>query len=154
MLNIKFHIFEFPTPLCSRNIQNVKLRLDFVDILSFYRHSDFTWNSNSPKRSFLTISETLIFEFLVNLGLQICSNLLISKLWTFKIAKNDIFGRFEFNKIWFRVKSDYQIATKSSLNFTFWKFLEHSASGAYKFTYPKRNYQQSPKYLKKSWDQK
>ena len=29
-------------PLCSRNFQNVKLRLDLVEILSFYRHSDFT----------------------------------------------------------------------------------------------------------------
>ena len=33
--------------------QNVKLKLDFVEIWSFYRHSDFTWNqilanSNSP----------------------------------------------------------------------------------------------------------
>ena len=27
--------------LCSRNFQNVKLRLDFVEICSFYRHSDF-----------------------------------------------------------------------------------------------------------------
>ena len=30
--------------LCSRNFQNVKLRLDFVDIYQFYRHSDFAWN--------------------------------------------------------------------------------------------------------------
>ena len=28
--------------LCSKNFQNVKLRLDSVDILQFYRHSDFT----------------------------------------------------------------------------------------------------------------
>ena len=28
-------------PLCSRNFQNVKLRLDFVEIGSFYCHSDF-----------------------------------------------------------------------------------------------------------------
>ena len=27
--------------LCSRNFQNVKLKLDFVEIWSFYRHSDF-----------------------------------------------------------------------------------------------------------------
>ena len=27
--------------LCSRNFQNVKLRLDFVEISSFYRHSNF-----------------------------------------------------------------------------------------------------------------
>ena len=28
--------------LCSRNFQNVKLRLDFFEIKSFYRHSNFT----------------------------------------------------------------------------------------------------------------
>ena len=54
--------------LCSRNFQNVKLRLDFVEIWSFYHHSDFTWNqiladSNSPKMSSLAISETLNLEF-------------------------------------------------------------------------------------------
>ena len=45
------------TALCSRNFQNVKLRLDFVKILSFYNHSDFTWNQilvnlNGPQMSF------------------------------------------------------------------------------------------------------
>ena len=38
--------------LCSRNFQNVKLRLDFVEIWSFYCYCNFTWNllvnSNSP----------------------------------------------------------------------------------------------------------
>ena len=29
--------------LCSRNFQNVKLRLDFVGIWWFYCHSNFTW---------------------------------------------------------------------------------------------------------------
>ena len=33
-------------PLCSRNFQNVKLRLDFVEIWWFHHHSDFTWNQN------------------------------------------------------------------------------------------------------------
>ena len=52
--------------LCSRNFQYVKLRLDFVEIWSFYCHSDFIWNqfmanSNGPKVSFLAISETLNF---------------------------------------------------------------------------------------------
>ena len=47
-------------PLCSRNFQNVKLRLDFVEIWSIYLHSDSTWNhilrnSNSPNMSFLAI---------------------------------------------------------------------------------------------------
>ena len=52
--------------LCSSNFQNVKLRLDFVEIWSFYRHSDFTWNHklmNCQKMSFLAILETLNFEF-------------------------------------------------------------------------------------------
>ena len=40
-------------------------------------------------------SELLI---LVNLGLESCSNLLKSKFRTFKIAKKDIFGPFEFAK--------------------------------------------------------
>ena len=49
---------------------------------------------------------------------------------TSKIGKNDIFKPLEFAKIWFHVKSEWRwndyISTKSSLNFTFWKFLEHS----------------------------
>ena len=54
--------------LCSRYLQNVKLRLDFVEIRSFYCHLDFTWNSilvnlNGPKMSFLAILVTLNFEF-------------------------------------------------------------------------------------------
>ena len=54
--------------LCSRNFQNVKLRLDFVEIWSFYLHSDFTWNpilanSNGPKILILTILKGLNFYF-------------------------------------------------------------------------------------------
>ena len=54
--------------LCSRNIQNVKLRLDFVEIWQSYHLSDFTWNqilvnSNGPKMSFLAILETLNFDW-------------------------------------------------------------------------------------------
>ena len=54
--------------LCSRNFQNVKLKLDFVEIWSLYCHSDFTWNailgnSNSPKMSFLAILEVLNCDF-------------------------------------------------------------------------------------------
>ena len=49
-------------------MQDVKLRLDFVDIWSFYHHSDFTWNQilanwNGPKMSFIAISETMNFDF-------------------------------------------------------------------------------------------
>ena len=36
--------FQVHIALCSRNFQNVKLRLDFVEIWSSYRHSDFMWN--------------------------------------------------------------------------------------------------------------
>ena len=54
--------------LCSRNVQNVKLRIDFAKIWLFYRHSDFTWNqilvnSNGPKMSSLAILEVLNFDF-------------------------------------------------------------------------------------------
>ena len=59
--------------------------------------------------SFLAILETLNFEFwyiwhLVNLGFKSCSNLLESKFRTYRIDKNNIFGLFEFAKIWFHVK--------------------------------------------------
>ena len=45
-----------------------KLRMDIVEISSFYRHFDFTWiqilaNSNSPKMLILTILEVLNFDF-------------------------------------------------------------------------------------------
>ena len=54
--------------LWSRNFQKVKLMHDFVEIWSFYRHSDFTWNhisanSNGPKMLFLAISEVLNLIF-------------------------------------------------------------------------------------------
>ena len=51
--------------LCSRNFQNVKLRLDFVVIWSYNRHSHFTWNHilGSPKMLFLSILEVLNFDF-------------------------------------------------------------------------------------------
>ena len=54
-----------------------------------------------------------------------------------RVAKINIFGLFEFANIWFHVKSEWrkndQISTKSSLNFTFWKFLEHSDLKALRF---------------------
>ena len=69
---------------------------------------------------------------LVNLGLENCSNILKLKFRVSKMVKNDIFGLFEFTKIWFHIKPEWrsndQISTKSSLNFTFRKFLEHSAT--------------------------
>ena len=49
--------------LCSRNFQNVKLRLDFVEIQSFYRHQNFTQNEiwriqTIQKMSFVAILDT------------------------------------------------------------------------------------------------
>ena len=54
--------------LSSRKFQNVKLRLDFVEIWILHRHSNFMWNqilgnSNGLKMSFLAISETQNFKF-------------------------------------------------------------------------------------------
>ena len=58
---------SFTAP-CFRNFQKVKLRLGFVEIWSFYRHSDFTRNqilanSNGQKTSFSAILEVLNFDF-------------------------------------------------------------------------------------------
>ena len=53
-------------------------------------------------------NETLNFEPLVNLGLESSRAWLKSKLRTSKIVKNDIFGPFEFTKIWFHVKSEWR----------------------------------------------
>ena len=100
-------------------------------------HSDFTWNSilgnsNGPKMSFFGNLKDSELKILENLGLESCSNLLKSKFRASKFVKNDIFGPFEITKIWFHVKSEWQyndqISTKLSLHFTFWKFLEHSAT--------------------------
>ena len=80
---------------------------------------------------------------MVNFGLEKCSNLPKFKVLSPWIAKNDIFGLFEFAKIWFRVKSEWwlndQISTKSSLNFTFWKFLEHCEWVSLTLSIPRKN---------------
>ena len=104
------HMLELVSALCSRNFQNVKLRLDFVELWSFYRRSDFTWNqvlvnSNGPKMSFLPFLEILNFDFSkiwATFKSQIYQN---SKFWVSEIAKNDNFGQFEFAKMWFHAKS-------------------------------------------------
>ena len=72
--------------LCFRNFQNVKLRLDFVEIWLFYRHSDFTWNqilakSNGSKISFLAIVEVLNL-IKVNLSNFQVPNLPNFNVWT------------------------------------------------------------------------
>ena len=65
-LPVEFIYNFFLFALCSRNFQNVKLVLDFVDIWSFYHLSDLTWNPilahlNGDKMWFLAILETLNF---------------------------------------------------------------------------------------------
>ena len=60
--------YKMRIALCSRNFQNVNLRLDIVEIWSFYQQSDFTWNqslpnSNGPKMLFLPILEVPKFDF-------------------------------------------------------------------------------------------
>ena len=40
--NLRKIVNCYPFALCSRNFQNVKLRLDFVENGSFYHYSDFT----------------------------------------------------------------------------------------------------------------
>ena len=112
--------------------------LTILQPLRFYVKSNFGEFKQSIISVILQILETLNFELLVNLGLESCSNLLKSKFRTSEVGKNNIFGAFEFAKIWFHVKSEWwyndQCSTKSSINFTFWKFLEHSANFTSEFT--------------------
>ena len=99
--------------LCSRNFQNVKLRLDFHEIWSFYRHSDFTWNSilansKGPKMLFLAILKVLNFDF-GKFEKPSCAKFTkYSKFRMSKIAKNDIFRPFDFAKTSFHVKSEWR----------------------------------------------
>ena len=92
----KLSKYEVKAWLCWNLI--ILLRLRFYVKSNF---GEFKWSKNV----FLAILETLNLEILVNLGLESCSNLLKSKFRTSKIAKNDIFGPFEFAKIGFHVKS-------------------------------------------------
>ena len=52
------------------------------------------------------------------------------KFWRIQTVQKCHFWTIWIHQIWFHVKSewqkDYQISTKSSLNFTFWRFVEHS----------------------------
>ena len=83
------------------------------------------------KIAICTISDTLNWTLII-LGLEEWLKLK-SK---FRSAKNDISWPFELAKIWFHVKSKWQanckISTPGCLNFTFWKFLEHSGTCIYK----------------------
>ena len=56
---------------------------------------------------------------LVNFGLESCSNLLKSKYRTSNIAKINIFGPFEFTKIWFHVKYEWQNNSFTSILCTY-----------------------------------
>ena len=98
--------------------------------LHFYVESNFGEFEQSKNAIFGNFRDSRLW-ILVNLGLESWFNLLKSKFRTSKIASNDNFGLFEIPKTVFHVKSEWrcndQIAIKSSLNFTFWKFLEHSA---------------------------
>ena len=120
---------SLPRTLCSRNFQNVKLRLDFVE-RSFYRHSEFTWNpilaySNRWKMSFLAMLELLNFDFFFFSEFEQVSSPKFTKNSKFrvsKIAKNDTFGLFEIAKIWLHVKFEWQANCKISLTSHFESF--------------------------------
>ena len=75
--------------------------------LRFYMKSNFGKFKRS-KMSFMAILETLDLEFLVNVELESCWNLLKSEFRASKMAKNDIFGPLEFTKIWIHVKSEWR----------------------------------------------
>ena len=98
--------------------------------LRFYLKSNFSKFNRSKNVIFGNFrgSEKLFKKIWANFKSRIYKNL---NFWISNIAKNDIFGPFEFAKTWFHVNSEwlynYQISTKSGLNFIFWKFLEHSA---------------------------
>ena len=98
--------------------------------LQFYVKSNFGEFKHSKNVNFVNSKDSELW-ILVNIGHESCSNFLKSKFRTSKMVKNDIFWLFDFAKTWFHVKSEWQYndqtSTKWSLNFTFCKFLEHSA---------------------------
>ena len=77
--------------LCSRNFQNVKLRLDFV-----YDH--FTATQILYEIKFWRIQTVQKCCFWQSLRCQVYQK---SKFRVSKVAKNDIFGPFELAEIWF-----------------------------------------------------
>ena len=125
---------EFIIPLCSWNFQNVKLRQHGVDILQFASCSNFTWNqiflnSNDRKISILAFLEVLNSNFGITepfLKSEIYQN---SKLRVSEIVKIAIFVIQILPKL-ISHKIEWQIdSCIVDLNFTFWKFLEHSGAG-------------------------
>ena len=71
--------------------------------LRFYVKSNFGEFFQSKNVIFGKFRDSELW-ILVNLGLECCSNLLKSKFRTSTIVKINIFGSFEFTKIWFHVK--------------------------------------------------
>ena len=114
--------------LCSRNFQNVKLRLCWnliiLPTLGFYVKSNFAELKRSINVIFGNFKDSELW-ILINFGIESFSNLLKIKLRTSKIAKNVILKSWIrqnliLRKIWVAVRL-------SRINITFWKFLEHSA---------------------------
>ena len=105
-------ILKTKYPLCSRNFQNVKLRLHGVGVLRFYCHSNFTWNQillnwNGQKCDFWQFQGVLIL-ILVNL-----SN--FSILLPLKFYVKSSFVELKRSKMWL-------LAILGGLNFDFGKF--------------------------------
>ena len=109
------------------------LKFDHLTATPILREIQYWRIQTVQKCNFLAILEVLNFDFSKFEQLSSPKFTKNSKFRVSKIAKNDIFEPFEYAKIWFHVKSELQlndqISTKSSLNFTFWKFLEHSDIG-------------------------
>ena len=95
--------------------------------LLFYCHSDFMWNqilvnSDGQKLSFLAILEVLNFDFEPFLNSQIYQNSKLRVSEIVKMLEIQILPKLISYKINWQINSCIV-----DLNFTFWKFLEHSA---------------------------
>ena len=91
-----FLVVFFSASLCSRNFQNVKLRLDFVEIWSFYRHPDFTWNGEFKQFKNVNFDNFRgsEFWFLVNLSnVQVPNLPKIQSSESLKLAKMTFLNR-------------------------------------------------------------
>ena len=114
------HTLRTDKTLWSKNFQNVKLRLDFVEIWSFYCHSDFMWNrilvnSNGPKILFLAIFEVLNFHFVIFEHLSSPKFIKNSNFRVSKIAKNDIFWTVWIHPNSIHVNSEWKWNIQTSI---------------------------------------
>ena len=116
-----------------QKLTNVKkLRQHGVEISQFACQSDFTWsqilvNSNSQKMSFLALSEVMNLNFCKFEAFLKFKNYQNSKLRVSEIVKMAIFD-IQILPKFISCKIEWQInICIVNLNFTFWKFLEHSA---------------------------